>query len=76
MMDENREPKYRFRLKTLLFVVATIALVLVVVNQQVQINRQRAQIEQMARQIDRDAIDKIKLMEIVRELRDFVVRHK
>jgi cytochrome c-type biogenesis protein CcmH/NrfG len=74
MMDENRRPRFRFRLVTLLFVVAILALLLVAVMQQVQINRQRAKIEQMNRQIARFAGEKDKLTEIIRVLRDAVDR--
>jgi hypothetical protein len=73
-MDEARPRRHRFRLGTLLFVVAILALVLIVVIQQVQIGRQQAQIRQMRREIDRHVVDQVKLTEIIRELRDLIER--
>ena len=70
MMEENRRPRFRFRLRTLLFVIAILALLLVVVIQQVQINRQQAQIKQMRQELDSYTIDKVKLQELVRERED------
>jgi cytochrome c-type biogenesis protein CcmH/NrfG len=51
-MEENRRPRFRFRLRTILLVVAILALFLTVVIQQVQIGRQHVQIKQMSQQID------------------------
>ena len=66
MMEEKRQPRYRFRLGTLLLIVAILALLLATVIQQVQINRQQAQIKQMRQEIDRNKIDKMNLQEIIR----------
>jgi hypothetical protein len=65
-MEEKRQPRYRFRLGTLLLIVAILALLLATVIQQVQINRQQAQIKQMRQEIDRNKIDKMNLQEIIR----------
>jgi len=70
MMEVNRRPRFRFRLRTLLVVVAVLTALLVVVIQQVQISRQQTQIRQMRQQIDRFLIDQDKLTEIIRVLRD------
>jgi hypothetical protein len=67
MMDENRLPPLRFRLKTILFVVAILALLLVVVIQQVQIGRMR-------NMIDAHAKDREQMTTIIREMRDRVER--
>jgi hypothetical protein len=65
-MKENRRPRFRFRLGTLLLIVAILALLLVTVIQQVRINRQQVQIKQMRQEIDGNTMDKIKLQEIIR----------
>jgi hypothetical protein len=75
MMEQNRRPRFRFQLGTLLFVVAILALLLVVVIQQVQISRQQVQIRQMRNQIDRFVIGQTKLTDIIREQRDALERH-
>jgi cytochrome c-type biogenesis protein CcmH/NrfG len=74
MMEESRRPRLRFRLGTLLLVVAILALLLVVVIQQVQISRQQVQIRQMRQEIDRYLISQDKLTEIIRALRDHLDR--
>jgi len=76
MTDENRQPRFRFRLGTLLLIVAIVALLLVVVIQQVQIARQGRQIQQLRQQNDRFLIQQDKLQEIIRTLRDMLDRHK
>jgi hypothetical protein len=65
MMKENRRSQFRFRLSTVLFIVAILALLLVVIIQQVQIGRMR-------RLIDAGAKEKDQLTVIIRELRDFL----
>ena len=76
-MDEStRHSRFRFRLRTILFVPGAIALLLVVAMQQVQISRQRAQIKQLKQQIDSEAIIRTKLTTINRELRDYVERNR
>ncbi len=76
-MENARPSRFRFRLSTLLFVVTILALLLVVVVQQVQIGRMRQWIaarenerNQMRQQIDRFVISQNKLTEIIRVLRD------
>jgi hypothetical protein len=69
MTDDNRPHMLRFRLRTLLLVVAIVALLTVVVIQQVQIGRMRHLIDAHAKQRDQ-------LTTIVRELRDRVERHR
>ena len=53
MIEENRLQRFPFRRGTLLFVVAILALFLVVVIQQVQIRHQQVQIRQMRQNVDR-----------------------
>jgi hypothetical protein len=74
MMVDNQRPRFRFRLGTLLLIVAILALLVVTVMQQVQINRQQTQIKQMRIELDRNTTDRVKLQGIVRELRDYVNR--
>jgi hypothetical protein len=68
-MTENARPsRLRFRLRTILFVVAILALLLVVVIQQVHIGRMR-------RSLDEKAIQVEQLQPMIRELRDHLERH-
>ena len=53
MIEENRLQRFPLRLGTLLFVVAILALFLVVIIQQVQIGRQQVQIRHLRQNIDR-----------------------
>jgi hypothetical protein len=64
----------RFRINTLLFVVAILALLLLVVMQQVQIGRMQSRIGQMRQTIDADVKSKDQLTIIIRELRDHLER--
>jgi cell division protein FtsL len=64
----------RFRINTLLFVVAILALLLLVVMQQVQIGRMQSRIGQMRQMIDADVKSKDQLTIIIRELRDHLER--
>ena len=64
----------RFRINTLLFVVAILALLLLVVMQQVQIGRMQSRIGQMRKTIDADVKSKDQLTIIIRELRDHLER--
>jgi type II secretory pathway component PulL len=66
--------RLRFRLRTLLFVVAILALFLVVVTQQVQTRHQQVQIRQMRQEIDRYLINQNKLTARLRALRDHLDR--
>jgi hypothetical protein len=68
MIEENRLRRFPFRLGTLQFVVAILALSLVVVIQQVQIGHQQLQSRQMRQNIDRIPIELDKFLEAVREL--------
>jgi uncharacterized membrane protein affecting hemolysin expression len=69
MVEDNRPSQFRFRLSTVLFVVAVLALLLVVVIQQVQIARMR-------QQIDRYSKEKDQLTTIIREQRDRIERQR
>ena len=60
----------RVRLSTLLFVVAILALLLLVAIQQVQIGRMQSQIGQMRKMIDADVKSKVELTAIIRVSRD------
>ena len=73
-MEENRQPRFRFRLRTILLVVAVLALTLLVVIQQVQIGRMRQQIGQMKPMIDAIPKERDQLTTIIRELRDQLER--
>ena len=64
----------RFRISTLLFVVAILALLLLVVMQQVQIGRMQSPIGQMRKTIDADVKSNDQLTAIIRELRDHLER--
>src|ERR1700678_1786502 len=75
MMEENRRPRLRFRLGTLLLIVAIFALLLVVVTQQVQIARQGMEMRQIRKQNDSYVIQQDKLQEIIRTQRDQLNRH-
>ena len=61
--------RFRLRLSTLLFVVAILALLLVVVIQQMQIGRMRQSIDVAVK-------EKEKLITVIRELQDHVFRHQ
>ena len=67
MIEETRPLRFPFRSGTFLFVVTMLALLLVVVVQQVQIGRQQVQIRQMRQNIDRIPIEIDKFLEAVRE---------
>ena len=69
MTENARSSRFRFRLGTILFVVAILALLLVVVIQQVQIGRMR-------QLIDAGVKEKDQLTTIIRELRDHLERHR
>ena len=68
MMEENRRPRVRFRLRTILLVVAILALLLVVI-QQVQIGRMEQLIDAVAKLRD-------ELTVIIRELRAHLDLHR
>ena len=76
MMEENRRPRFRFRLGTLLLIVAIFALLLVVVIQQVQIARQGMEIQKIMNQNASYAIQQDKLQKIIRTQRDQLNRHR
>jgi hypothetical protein len=69
MVEYDRLSRLRFRLGTVLFVIAILALLLLVVIQQVQIGRMRQLIDQYAKEKDQ-------LTTIIRELRDHLERHR
>ena len=66
MIEENRLQRFPFRLGTFLFVVAILALFLVVVIQQVQIGRQQVQIRQLRQNVDRIPIEIFRFIEATR----------
>jgi hypothetical protein len=74
MVNEDRGPRFRFRLGTLLFVVAILALLLAVAIQEVQIIGQQAEIRQMTGQLDAYFGEQAKMIKLVRELQDMVDR--
>ena len=76
MVKEDRGPRFRFRLGTLLFVVAILALLLVVAIQEVQIIGQQAQIRQMIRELDSYFGEQAKFSKLLRELQDIVDRSR
>jgi hypothetical protein len=76
MIEHDRPSRFRFRLGTVLLVIAIVALLLVVVIQQVQIARMREQIGQMKRTIDVNAKSTETLTVIIRELRGHLERQK
>ena len=76
MTAENRRPRFRFRLGTLLLIVAILAPIFVVVIKQVHIVRQGMEIQQLRRQNDRYSVQQDKLQEIIRTQRDMLERHR
>jgi hypothetical protein len=68
MIEENKLQRFPFRLGTRLFVVAILALLLIVVIQQVQIGHQQVQIRQLRQNIDRIPIELYRFLEAAREL--------
>jgi predicted PurR-regulated permease PerM len=71
MVKEDRGPRFRFRLGTLLFVVAILALLLVVAIQEVQIIVQQVQIREMTRELDGYFGVQAKSIEELRKLQNF-----
>ncbi len=65
-MVGDRRPTIRYRLRTVLLVVAFVALILMIVIQQVQ----------MRRMIDAQARERDQLTAIIRELRGYLERHR
>jgi cytoskeletal protein RodZ len=76
MVKEDRGPRFRFRLGTLLFVVAILALLLVVAIQEVQIIGQQAEIRQMTRDLNGYFGEQAKVTKVVRELQDIIGRSR
>ncbi len=74
IVKEDRGPRFRFRLGTLLFVVAILALLLVVAIQEVQIIGQQAEIRQMTGELDFYFGEQAKLIKLLHELQDYVDR--
>ena len=64
----------RFRLSTLLFAVAILALLFLVVIQQVQMGRMQSQNRLMRQMIDADLKSREQLTTTIRELRDHLER--
>ena len=71
MVKEDRGPRFRFRLGTLLFAVAILALLLVVAIQEVQIIGQQAEIRQMTRELDGYFGAMAKASKVLTELQDY-----
>jgi C4-dicarboxylate-specific signal transduction histidine kinase len=69
MVENDRPHRFRVRLRTLLLIVAFLALLLVVIFQQVQIGR-------MQKLIDAGEKQKAQLTTIIRELRGFLERQR
>lgn len=76
MMEENRRRRFRFRLGTLLLIVAIFALLLVVGIQQVQIARQGMELQYLTEQNRRYLIHQEKMLEIIRTQSLMLDRHK
>jgi hypothetical protein len=76
MVKEDRGPRFRFRLGTLLSVVAILALLLVVAIQEVQIIGHEAEIRQMTEALDGYFGEQAKLVKFVRELQDIIDRSR
>jgi uncharacterized membrane protein len=68
MVEENRIQCFPFRRRTFLFVVAILALFLVVVIQQVQIGHQQVQIGQLRQNLDRIPIELLRFSDALNEL--------
>ena len=68
MIEENRLTQFPLRLGTFLFVVAILALFLVVVIQQVQIGHQQVQIGQLRQNLDRIPIELLRFSDALNEL--------
>jgi len=66
-MEDDRPRRFRFRLRTLLLVVSIFALLLVVIIQQVQIERMKRSADVYVRNMDN-------LTKMIRELRDHLER--
>jgi len=75
-MEENRQPRLRFRLRSLLVGVVLFALLLVVIIQQIQIVRMSSRIQEMKQTIDASMKSRDQLAKMVRELRDWVEKHR
>lgn len=69
MVEDGQPSRFRFRLRTGLFVISILALLLVVIIQQ-------AQIGWLRQSIDAYAKEKGQLTSIIRELRDHLERHR
>ncbi len=75
MEDGRPRPRrFRFRLGTLLFTIAVLALFLVVIIQQVQLERMRRIVAAQRQQIDRDTDSNARMRSIVQTLRDMLER--
>jgi hypothetical protein len=75
-MEENRPPRFRVRIRTILLVVVVLALVLTVALQQRQIARQRAEIDPLRKRLDSEAVLLDQLTHIIRVQRDLIERKR
>ena len=75
-MDENRRARLRFRIRTMLVAVVILALALMVALQQLQIGRQRAEIERLRSELGSAMVTRERLTDILREQRDRIERQR
>jgi hypothetical protein len=74
---ENEKPKiFRFRIRTLLTLIAVIALLVVGAFQQVQINRMQLRLQESRRLLVNEVKTRDQLTTILREQRDKIERQK
>jgi hypothetical protein len=73
-MDEKRSGRLRFRIRTMLIAVVMLALLLLVTLQQLQIGRQRVEIERLRLELGSAMVNRNRLTDILREQRDKMER--
>ena len=73
-MEGNRRSRFHFRIRTIVLAIAIIALLLVVAIQQIQVGRQRAEIERLRKVLDSEMVKTDQLTGILREQRDLIER--
>jgi hypothetical protein len=73
-MTENR--RLRFRVRTMLVAVLIISLALIVTLQQLQVRRQRAEIERLQKRLDLDQVLLDQLTQMIRVQRDLIERQR
>jgi hypothetical protein len=75
-MESGIMKRLRWQLRTFMFIIAILALLLVVVTQQVLIGRQQAEIGRMRQTVDAAVKAQVNLTTIIREQRDMIERHR